>query len=37
MRKLNAKEIHGYNSAVGLELLKPDVLQKTELAAGKLS
>jgi len=37
MRKLNVKEIHGYNSAVGLELLKPDVLQKTKLTAGKFS
>jgi arginine decarboxylase len=26
MRKLDVKEIHGYNAAVGLELLKPDVL-----------
>ena len=24
MRKLNVKEIHGYNAAAGLELLKPD-------------
>ncbi len=26
MRKLDVKEIHGYSAAVGLELLKPDVL-----------
>ena len=26
MRKLDVKEIHGYNAAVGLELLKPEVL-----------
>jgi len=26
MRKLDVKEIHGYNATVGLELLKPDVL-----------
>jgi arginine decarboxylase len=26
MRKLDVKEIHGYNAAAGLELLKPDVL-----------
>jgi len=26
MRKLDVKEIHGYNAAVGLELLKPDAL-----------
>jgi len=26
MRKLDVKEIHGYNAAMGLELLKPDAL-----------
>jgi len=26
MRKLDVKEIHGYNAAAGLELLKPEVL-----------
>ncbi len=26
MRKLDVKEIHGYNAALGLELLKPDAL-----------
>lgn len=26
MRKLDVKEIHGYNAAAGLELLKPDML-----------
>ena len=26
MRQLDVKEIHGYNAAAGLELLKPDVL-----------
>jgi len=26
MRKLDVKEIHGYNAAAGLELLRPDVL-----------
>jgi arginine decarboxylase len=28
MRKLDVKEIHGYNAAKGLELLKPDALAK---------
>jgi len=28
MRKLDVKEIHGYNAGKGLELLKPDVLTK---------
>ena len=28
MRKLDVKEIHGYNAAQGLELLKPDALAK---------
>jgi arginine decarboxylase len=28
MRKLDVKEIHGYNAAAGLELLKPGVLKK---------
>jgi arginine decarboxylase len=26
MRKLDVKEIHGYNAGKGLELLKPDAL-----------
>jgi arginine decarboxylase len=26
MRKLDVKEIHGYNAGAGLELLKPEVL-----------
>ena len=28
MRKLDVKEIHGYNAGKGLELLKPDALAK---------
>ncbi|MFD0882398.1 hypothetical protein ACFQ2A_23150, partial [Variovorax dokdonensis] len=28
MRKLDVKEIHGYDSALGLKLLKPSVLAK---------
>ena len=28
MRKLDVKEIHGYNAALGLKLLKPEVLSK---------
>ena len=28
MRKLDVKEIHGFNAAKGLELLKPGVLAK---------
>jgi arginine decarboxylase len=28
MRKLDVKEIHGYNAAKGLELLKPEALTK---------
>jgi arginine decarboxylase len=28
MRKLDVKEIHGYQAAQGLKLLKPDVLAK---------
>ena len=27
MRKLDVKEIHGYNAALGLELLKPEALK----------
>jgi arginine decarboxylase len=27
MRKLDVKEIHGYNAALGLELLKPQALK----------
>ncbi|HMK22298.1 MAG TPA: hypothetical protein VK466_08175, partial [Terriglobales bacterium] len=35
MRKLDVKEIHGYNAAAGLELLKPEVLGKTKGKARK--
>jgi len=28
MRKLDVKEIHGYQAALGLELLKPQALEK---------
>jgi arginine decarboxylase len=28
MRKLDVKEIHGYNAGKGLELLRPDALGK---------
>jgi arginine decarboxylase len=35
MRKLDVKEIHGYNAAAGLELLKPDVLGKKGNKKGK--
>jgi arginine decarboxylase len=28
MRKLDVKEIHGFNAALGLELLKPQALTK---------
>ncbi len=35
MRKLDVKEIHGYNAAAGLELLKPSVLGKTKPKAKK--
>jgi len=33
MRKLDVKEIHGYNAASGLELLKPDVLNALKRTA----
>ena len=32
MRKLDVKEIHGYNPAAGLELLKPDALARSAAA-----
>lgn len=32
MRKLDVKEIHGFNAARGLELIKPDALKKNEQA-----
>ena len=35
MRKLDVKEIHGYEAARGLKLLKPDAL-KAALAASKI-
>ena len=35
MRKLDVKEIHGYQAALGLKLLKPDVLAKRK-ATGEL-
>ena len=28
MRKLDVKEIHGYNAAEGLKLVKPDALDR---------
>jgi len=28
MRKLDVKEIHGYDAALGLKLLKPSALKK---------
>ena len=31
MRKLDVKEIHGYQAAKGLKLLKPDALGKTKV------
>jgi arginine decarboxylase len=33
MRKLDVKEIHGFNAAKGLELLKPDALAKRRATA----
>jgi arginine decarboxylase len=33
MRKLDVKEIHGYQAALGLKLLKPSVLAATKRAA----
>jgi arginine decarboxylase len=35
MRKLDVKEIHGYNAAKGLELLKPDALATHGTASGR--
>jgi len=35
MPKLDVKEIHGYQAALGLKLLKPDVLAKRK-ATGEL-
>jgi arginine decarboxylase len=35
MRKLDVKEIHGYQAAQGLKLLRPDVLAKTQKAAAE--
>jgi arginine decarboxylase len=35
MRKLDVKEIHGFNAARGLELLKPDALAKRRAAANE--
>jgi arginine decarboxylase len=31
MRKLDVKEIHGYQAARGIKLLKPDVIAKTKV------
>ena len=35
MRKLDVKEIHGYENAKGLKLLKPDLLDKPKSKAKK--
>jgi arginine/lysine/ornithine decarboxylase len=35
MRKLDVKEIHGYNAGKGLELLKPDALAKHVKSSGR--
>jgi arginine decarboxylase len=35
MRKLDVKEIHGYNAGKGLELLKPDALAKHRKVPGR--
>jgi arginine decarboxylase len=35
MRKLDVKEIHGYNATKGLELLKPDALSKHRTKASR--
>lgn len=35
MRKLDVKEIHGYEAARGLKLIKPDVLGATRAKATK--
>jgi arginine decarboxylase len=34
MRKLDVKEIHGFNATKGLELLKPEALAKHRSKAG---
>ena len=34
MRKLDVKEIHGYDASLGLKLLKPDALAKRRKSAG---
>jgi len=34
MRKLDVKEIHGYNASLGLKLLKPEVLGKRKKKNG---
>jgi len=36
MRKLDVKEIHGFNAARGLELLKPDALARRRTKSGDL-
>jgi arginine decarboxylase len=35
MRKLDVKEIHGFNATKGLELLKPEALAKHRSRAGQ--
>jgi arginine decarboxylase len=35
MRKLDVKEIHGYNATKGLELLEPDALSKHRTKASR--
>jgi arginine/lysine/ornithine decarboxylase len=35
MRKLDVKEIHGYENAKGLKLLKPDILDKGKVRTKK--
>jgi arginine decarboxylase len=35
MRKLDVKEIHGFNAAKGLELLKPDALAKRKATSDR--
>jgi hypothetical protein len=37
MRTLDVKEIHGYRAAEGLQVIKPAVLDRTKLAAGRIS
>jgi arginine decarboxylase len=34
MRKLDVKEIHGYNASLGLKLLNPAALQSTKAQSG---